>query len=53
MISFFARAIFDTFMAYHLFHGKPKYFNFLTMIPYIIAQGGIIFRKNTIQIALE
>jgi uncharacterized membrane protein YhhN len=32
----------DTFMAYHLFHGKPKYFNFLTMIPYIIAQGGII-----------
>jgi uncharacterized membrane protein YhhN len=28
----------DTFMAYHLFHGKPKYFNFLTMIPYIIAQ---------------
>jgi uncharacterized membrane protein YhhN len=32
----------DTFMAYHLFHGKPRYFNFLTMIPYIIAQGGII-----------
>jgi uncharacterized membrane protein YhhN len=32
----------DTFMAYHLFHGRPKYFNFLTMIPYIIAQGGII-----------
>ena len=32
----------DTFMAYHLFHGKPKYFNFTTMIPYIIAQGGII-----------
>jgi uncharacterized membrane protein YhhN len=32
----------DTFMAYHLFHGKPKYFNFITMIPYIIAQGGII-----------
>jgi uncharacterized membrane protein YhhN len=31
----------DTFMAYHLFHGKPKYFNFITMIPYIIAQGGI------------
>ena len=33
----------DTFMAYLLFHGKPKYFNFITMIPYIIAQGGIIF----------
>jgi uncharacterized membrane protein YhhN len=32
----------DTFMAYLLFHGKPKYFNFITMIPYIIAQGGII-----------
>jgi len=32
----------DTFMAYHLFHGKPKYYNFITMIPYIIAQGGII-----------
>jgi len=32
----------DTFMAYLLFHGKPKYFNFITMLPYIIAQGGII-----------
>jgi len=32
----------DTFMAYLLFNGKPKYFNFITMIPYIIAQGGII-----------
>ena len=32
----------DTFMAYLLFHGKPKYFNLITMIPYIIAQGGII-----------
>jgi len=32
----------DTFMAYLLFHGKPKYFNFVIMIPYIIAQGGII-----------
>jgi len=32
----------DTFMAYLLFHGKPKYFNCITMIPYIIAQGGII-----------
>jgi uncharacterized membrane protein YhhN len=32
----------DTFMAYHLFHGKPKYYNVITMIPYIIAQGGII-----------
>jgi len=25
----------DTFMAYLLFHGKPKYFNLITMIPYI------------------
>jgi uncharacterized membrane protein YhhN len=32
----------DTLMAYLLFNGKPKYFNFITMIPYIIAQGGII-----------
>jgi uncharacterized membrane protein YhhN len=32
----------DTFMAYLLFHGKPKYFNVITMVPYIIAQGGII-----------
>jgi len=32
----------DTFMAYLLFHSKPKYFNVITMIPYIIAQGGII-----------
>jgi len=32
----------DAFMAYLLFHEKPKYFNFITMIPYIIAQGGII-----------
>ena len=32
----------DTFMAYLLFHDKPKYFNFITMVPYIIAQGGII-----------
>jgi len=32
----------DTFMAYLLFNGKPKYFNFITMLPYIIAQGGII-----------
>jgi uncharacterized membrane protein YhhN len=32
----------DTFMAYLLFHGKPRHFNFITMIPYIIAQGGII-----------
>jgi len=32
----------DTFMAYLLFHGKPKYFNVITMIPYIVAQGGII-----------
>jgi len=29
-------------MAYLLFNGKPKYFNLITMIPYIIAQGGII-----------
>jgi len=32
----------DTFMSYLLFHGKPKYFNVVTMIPYIIAQGGIV-----------
>jgi uncharacterized membrane protein YhhN len=32
----------DTYMAYLLFHGKPKYFNVITMTPYIIAQGGII-----------
>ena len=32
----------DTYMAYLLFHGKPKYFNLITMIPYIIAQGGIV-----------
>jgi uncharacterized membrane protein YhhN len=32
----------DTYMAYLLFNGKPRYFNFITMIPYIIAQGGII-----------
>jgi hypothetical protein len=32
----------DTFMAYLLFHGKPKHFNVITMIPYIIAQGGIV-----------
>ena len=32
----------DTFMAYLLFNGKPKYFNFITMVPYILAQGGII-----------
>jgi uncharacterized membrane protein YhhN len=32
----------DTYMAYLLFHGKPRYFNVITMIPYIIAQGGII-----------
>jgi len=32
----------DTCMAYLLFHGKPRYFNVITMIPYIIAQGGIV-----------
>ena len=32
----------DTFMAYLLFNGKPKYFNLITMIPYILAQGGIV-----------
>ena len=32
----------DTYMAYLLFHGKPRHFNVITMIPYIIAQGGII-----------
>ena len=32
----------DTYMAYLLFNGKPRYFNVITMIPYIIAQGGIV-----------
>ena len=32
----------DSYMAYLLFHVKPKHFNVITMIPYIIAQGGII-----------
>jgi len=32
----------DSYMAYLLFNGKPRYFNVITMIPYIIAQGGII-----------
>jgi len=45
MIVFAASLIYifsDSFMAYLLFNGKPKYFNFITMLPYIIAQGGII-----------
>ena len=33
----------DSYMAYLLFHTKPRHFNVVTMIPYIIAQGGIIF----------
>lgn len=28
----------DTVMAYLLFHGQPRYFNVITMIPYILAQ---------------
>ena len=32
----------DSSMAYLLFGEKPKYFNVITMIPYIIAQGVII-----------
>jgi len=32
----------DSYMAYLLFHEQPKYFNLITMIPYIIAQSGII-----------
>jgi uncharacterized membrane protein YhhN len=32
----------DTFLAYLIFHTKPKHFNVITMIPYIIAQGGIV-----------
>jgi len=32
----------DSFMAYLLFNGKPKHYNVITMIPYIIAQAGII-----------
>jgi uncharacterized membrane protein YhhN len=29
----------DCFMSYHAFREKPKYFNAMTMLPYIIAQG--------------
>ena len=32
----------DSYMAYLLFGKKPKHFNVITMIPYIIAQGCII-----------
>jgi len=32
----------DSLMAYLMFHGKPKHYNFITMLPYIIAQGCII-----------
>jgi uncharacterized membrane protein YhhN len=33
----------DTLMTYLAFREKPKYFNAITMLPYIIAQGLIIF----------
>jgi len=33
----------DTLMTYLAFGKKPKYFNAITMLPYIIAQGLIIF----------
>ncbi|MCL2318931.1 MAG: lysoplasmalogenase [Treponema sp.] len=33
----------DTLMTYLSFREKPKYFNAITMLPYIIAQGLIIF----------
>jgi uncharacterized membrane protein YhhN len=33
----------DTLMTYLSFGNKPKYFNAITMLPYIIAQGLIIF----------
>ena len=33
----------DTLMTYLSFREKPKYFNAITMLPYIIAQGFIIF----------
>jgi uncharacterized membrane protein YhhN len=32
----------DSFMAYFSFNGKPKYFNLITMLPYIIVQGCIV-----------
>jgi len=32
----------DALMAYLLFHRQAKYFNVITMIPYIVAQGGLI-----------
>ncbi|MDR3249411.1 MAG: lysoplasmalogenase [Treponema sp.] len=32
----------DSFMAYFSFNGKPKYFNLMTMLPYIIVQGCIV-----------
>jgi uncharacterized membrane protein YhhN len=32
----------DSLMAYLLFHGKPKYYNVITMLPYIAAQLCII-----------
>ncbi|HCC38221.1 MAG TPA: hypothetical protein DEQ14_11795 [Treponema sp.] len=33
----------DTLMTYFAFGKKPKYFNAITMLPYIIAQGMIVF----------
>jgi len=32
----------DSLMAYLLFHRQPKYFNVITMVPYIVAQGCIV-----------
>ena len=32
----------DSLMAYLLFHTKPKHFNVITMVPYIVAQGCIV-----------
>jgi len=33
----------DAMMAYLLFHNRPKQFNFITMVPYIVAQALIMF----------
>jgi len=38
----------DTMMAYLLFHNRPKQFNFITMVPYIIAQALIILGLVTL-----
>lgn len=32
----------DALMGYLVFHGQPKYYYVITMIPYILAQGGIV-----------